>query len=186
MAVAPLSLSPSKPQEETELGGRKRCQRRRLCLSQGQALTEPSPQGVSYLRGNVSKMNLKVSQQILHSKEKRPLFFVPKTVDMLAQHPQDQAINLFCFLLLNPNEESWGSRMGPEVLKDGLLAALGLLCEVLCHHLFIIPGVHPLWPAPQGRTRPGSAACCHPLSLLLTQLSVSIVDCAEEPAAIVS
>lgn len=28
--------------------------------------------------------------------------------------------------------------MGPGLLKCGL-AALGLLCKVLCHHLFIIP-----------------------------------------------
>lgn len=45
-------------------------------------------------------MNLKVSQQILHSKEKKKTpFVVPKTVDMLVQHPQGQAINLF--LLIN-------------------------------------------------------------------------------------
>lgn len=53
--------------------------------------------GVYYLIGNVSKMNLKVSQQILHSKggKKKDTFFVPKTVDMLVQQPQDQAVNLF-------------------------------------------------------------------------------------------
>lgn len=77
---------------------------RQLCLSQVQALTELPPYphggggGVYYLIGNVSKMNLKVNQQILHSKGggggETP-FFVPKTVDMLVQQPQDQAVNLF-------------------------------------------------------------------------------------------
>lgn len=54
--------------------------------------------GGGYLtsEGMFLKMNLKVSQQILHSKEKKKTpFFVPKTVDMLVQHPQGQAINLF-------------------------------------------------------------------------------------------
>lgn len=95
VAVAPLSLSPSKPQEETELGGLTRCLMRRLCLSQVQALTEPPTREYLTSEGMFLKMNLKVSQQILHSKEKKDPFFVPKTVDMLVQHPQGQAINLF-------------------------------------------------------------------------------------------
>lgn len=52
--------------------------------------------GVSYLRGNVSKNELKnkPTNPALQRKKKDP-FFVPKTVDMLVQHPQGQAINLF-------------------------------------------------------------------------------------------
>lgn len=74
----------------------------------------PSPPlgGAYYLIGNVSKMNLKVSRQILHSKgkKKKTPFFVPKTVDMLVQHPQDQAINLFS-LINKSKRELWASRM---------------------------------------------------------------------------
>lgn len=66
---------------------------RRLCVP-GSGSHRAPPLGVLPHRECFKKQtNLQTSQQTLHSKRNKTLiFFVPKTVDMLAQHPQDQAV----------------------------------------------------------------------------------------------
>lgn len=93
-------------------------------MSQVQALTElPTPisplRGAYYLIGNVSKMNLKVNKSCTPKEKEKTPFFVPKTVDMLVQHPQDQAINLFS-LINKSKREVVGLQggLGPEIMKD--------------------------------------------------------------------
>lgn len=83
-------------------------------LSQVQALTEPPPHLpwgslLPHRECFLNERKNNPANPALQRKKKTP-FFVPKTVDMLVQHPQDQAINLF-FLLTNPNEKLWASRM---------------------------------------------------------------------------
>lgn len=90
------------------------------------------------------------------------LFFVPKTVDMLVQHPQDQAINLFS--LINNLKRIVGLQDGldPKVMKDSFLAALGLLCKDSVP--FVLHSMGFYLPTPYGRARPGSGACRLPPS----------------------
>lgn len=71
---------------------------RRLCVPGSGSHRAPAPPTPgSYLTGNVFlKINLQTSQQAMHSKQKKNNNQDPdicaKNVDMLAQHPQDQAI----------------------------------------------------------------------------------------------
>lgn len=63
-----------------------------LCVPASGSHRAPPP-GVLPHREWVLKVILQIGQQTLHSKKQKTLIFcVPKTVDMLAQHPQDQAV----------------------------------------------------------------------------------------------
>lgn len=60
-------------------------------VSQVQALTELYPWGLTSL-GMCFENEDKPTNPALQKSKTDPNFFVPKTVDMLAQHPQDQVV----------------------------------------------------------------------------------------------
>lgn len=124
-------------------------------------------------------MNLKVSQQILHSKgkKKNDPFFCAKNCGHAGSASSGPKLLIYFLLLTNLKENcgppGWPGPKGYEGQFPGSpWLAVQRFCATICSSFH---GVYLPLPTPYGRARPGSGAC--PATLLplpLTQLCVRL------------